>query len=100
VRRILCCRELPPGLLIERKDPRVSDDVRVPKPPQTATLAEMYVRQGLIGRAREIFRALSKGPDPVAAKLAARRLLELGPTAQDRIELLQALLARVREQRR
>jgi lipopolysaccharide biosynthesis regulator YciM len=78
----------------------VSEDRPVQKAPQTATLAEMYVRQGLIGRAREIFRALSKGPDPVAAKLAARRLLELGPAAQDRIELLQALLARVREQRR
>jgi hypothetical protein len=69
-------------------------------PPPTATLAEMYLRQGLVGRAREIFRAISLGPDPVAARLAAARLTALGPPAVDSIELLTTLLARIREQRR
>lgn len=68
--------------------------------PQTATLAELYVRQGLVGRAREIFQALARGPDEAAARLAERRLLELGPPAREQIELLQELLERVRRQRR
>lgn len=71
-----------------------------PKGPQTATLAEMYVRQGLVGRAREILQALARGPDAEAARRAERRLLELGPPAREQIELLRQLLERVRRQRR
>ena len=66
----------------------------------TKTLAELYVRQGLLGRAREIFRALARGADPAAARLAERRLLELGPAAEGQVGLLQELLERVRRQRR
>ena len=68
--------------------------------PPTATLAEMYVRQGLLGRAREILRKLEGGQDPVAARLATQRLVELGPSARERIQFLRTLLVRVREQRR
>lgn len=78
----------------------MSEGRPAPKGPQTATLAEMYVRQGLVGRAREIFQALARGPDAQAARLAERRLLELGPPASGQIELLQRLLERVRRQRR
>ena len=70
------------------------------RPPQTATLAEMYLRQGLVGRAREIFRALERGEDPVAARLATQRLSELGPSAARSIALLEALHARIQEKRR
>lgn len=61
----------------------------------TATLAELYVRQGLIGRAREIYRRLAAQGD----EAAKRRLLEL-PSSGPRIEALRVLLQRVRERRR
>jgi lipopolysaccharide biosynthesis regulator YciM len=64
----------------------------------TATLAELYVQQGLIGRAREIYRRLAEGPDAAAAEQARRRLAEL-PSAQGRIAALNELLARVRSRR-
>jgi len=57
----------------------------------TATLAELYVKQGLIGKAREIYRRLAEGGN----EAARRRLLEL-PSAEARIRLLEELLARVR----
>jgi len=60
----------------------------------TATLAELYVRQGLVGRAREIYRRLAEQGD---AKAAAR-LLEL-PSSEREIGLLRELLERVRERR-
>ena len=57
----------------------------------TATLAELYVKQGLIGKAREIFRRLAEAGN----EAARRRLLEL-PSAEQRIRLLEDLLERVR----
>jgi len=62
----------------------------------TLTLAEMYARQGLRGRAREILQRLSAEGD----REARRRLVEMGEGAQRQIELLDRLLARVRERRR
>ncbi len=61
----------------------------------TATLAELYVRQGLIGRARAIYRRLADQGD---AK-AAQRLAEL-PSSEREIERLGQLLERVKERRR
>ena len=61
----------------------------------SATLAELYVRQGLIGRAREIYRRLAEQGDASALK----RLAEL-PSSGREIELLQGLLQRVNERRR
>jgi lipopolysaccharide biosynthesis regulator YciM len=60
----------------------------------TATLAELYVRQGLIGKAREIYRRLAEQGDEAARK----RLAEL-PSSEREIGLLQQLLERVRERR-
>lgn len=60
----------------------------------TATLAELYVKQGLIGKAREIYRRLAARGDEAARK----RLLEL-PSAEARIKLLEELLARVGSRR-
>ena len=65
----------------------------------TATLAELYVKQGLVGRARAIYRELSEGPDAAAAELARKRLAELGPSAAGRIEALQQLLEQVQHRR-
>lgn len=65
----------------------------------TATLAELYVRQGLIGRAREIYLKLAAGSDPSAAKVARGRLDEL-PSAEAAIAMLQGLLERVQRARR
>jgi hypothetical protein len=61
----------------------------------TLTLAELYVRQGLIGKAREIYRRLAEQGDETARK----RLAEL-PSAPARIAMLQDLLERVQERRR
>ncbi len=60
----------------------------------TETLAELYLRQGLIGMARDIYRRLAEQGD---AK-ALQRLSEL-PSAEREIELLNRLLARIRERR-
>jgi hypothetical protein len=57
----------------------------------TATLAELYVKQGLIGKAREIYRRLAENGDEAARV----RLAEL-PSAEARITLLRELLERVR----
>lgn len=56
----------------------------------TLTLAELYIRQGLIGRAREIYRKLAEAGD----ETARRRLSEL-PSAQAKIAVLEDLLARI-----
>jgi hypothetical protein len=61
----------------------------------TLTLAEMYAKQGLHGRAREILRRLAEEGDPEAQ----RRLMALGEGARPQISLLTELLARVRERR-
>jgi lipopolysaccharide biosynthesis regulator YciM len=61
----------------------------------TLTLAELYVRQGLIGRAREIYRRLAEAGD----ETAKQRLAEL-PSAPARIAMLQDLLTRVQDRRR
>jgi len=61
----------------------------------TVTLAELYVRQGLIGRAREIYRRLAEAGD----ETARRRLAEL-PSAEGAIAVLQDLLKRVQDRRR
>lgn len=60
----------------------------------TATLAELYVRQGLFGRAREIYKRLAGQGDAKAAE----RLKEL-PSSEREIGLLTELLERVRERR-
>ncbi len=65
----------------------------------TATLAELYVRQGLIGRAREIYLELAQGSDPRAALAARGRLKEL-PSAEGSIAVLTRLLTRVQSARR
>ena len=62
----------------------------------TLTLAQMYARHGLHGRAREILRRLSAEGDDEAR----RRLAEMGEGAQAQIELLIRLLARIQERRR
>ena len=56
----------------------------------THTLAELYLRQGLLGRAREIYRQLAEQGD----EAARRKLAEL-PSEKARIEALQELLQRV-----
>jgi len=61
----------------------------------TLTLAELYVRQGLIGRAREIYRRLAEAGD----ETARRKLAEL-PSAEGPIVLLRELLTRVQDRRR
>ena len=61
----------------------------------TLTLAELYVRQGLIGMAREIYRRLAASGD----ETAMRRLSEL-PSAEGKIAVLRELLARVQDRRR
>jgi hypothetical protein len=61
----------------------------------TVTLAELYLKQGLAGRAREILQRLADGGD----EQARRRLQELGPAAGDEIARLEVLLGRVRERR-
>lgn len=65
-------------------------DVRV-----TVTLAELYLKQGLAGKAREILRRLAEGGDEAARE----RLAQLGPPAAAEIALLEALLERVRARR-
>jgi hypothetical protein len=64
----------------------------------TITLAELYVKQGYVGRAREIYRRLAEGPDVAVAAVARKRLLEL-PSAGLRIAILEELLTRVRSRR-
>ena len=61
----------------------------------SATLAELYVKQGLIGRAREIYRRLAEQGD----EQARQRLSQL-PSSEREIGLLQGLLSRVKERRR
>jgi len=61
----------------------------------TRTLAELYVKQGLIGKAREIFRRLAEQGDEVAR----RRLAEL-PSSKGGIEALEQLLEQVRRRKR
>ena len=61
----------------------------------TLTLAEMYARQGLHGRAREILQRLSADGD----SQAQRKLVEMGDGAAEQIELLTRLLARVQKRR-
>ena len=60
----------------------------------TRTLAELYVKQGLIGKARAIFRRLAEQGD----EAARRRLAEL-PSSKGGIEALEELLERVKERR-
>ncbi len=66
----------------------------------TMMLAELYSRQGLNGRAREIYQRLAEGGSVEQQAEAQRRLIALGPSAQEEIELLRALMARVQERRR
>ena len=61
----------------------------------TLTLAEMYARQGLHGRAREILRRLSAEGDPEAQ----RKLAEMGDGARRQIEVLTEVLVRVQQRR-
>ena len=64
--------------------------------PATATLAEIYLSQGHVGRARAIFRQLAEAGDAHAQ----RRLVELGPSAGLRIRELTALLEQIQQRRR
>ena len=68
--------------------------------PPTATLAELYAKQGHFGRARAIYRQLAEGGDADQASHARRRLLELGPSAAGPIEVLRGLLQQIQERRR
>jgi lipopolysaccharide biosynthesis regulator YciM len=61
----------------------------------TLTLAELYVRQGLVGKAREIYRRLAEAGD----ETARQRLSEL-PSAGGKIAILRELLSRVQDRRR
>jgi hypothetical protein len=61
----------------------------------TVTLAELYLKQGLAGRAREILRKLAEEGDDAARD----RLAQLGPPAAEEIALLEDLLERVRARR-
>jgi Fe2+ transport system protein FeoA len=61
----------------------------------TVTLAELYAKQGLEGRAREILRKLAdEGHEE-----ARRRLSEMGSGEGKTIALLRELLERVRDRR-
>lgn len=62
---------------------------------ETETLAELYVKQGLIGRARDIYRRLAEE----GSEKAKRRLAEL-PSAEGRIAILEELLGKVAARRR
>jgi hypothetical protein len=61
----------------------------------TLTLAELYLKQGLAGRAREILRKLAEEGDEVARE----RLSRMPPPAHKEIALLEELLERVRARR-
>jgi len=61
----------------------------------TLTLAELYEKQGLLGRAREIYRQLAERGDEVARQ----KLAEL-PSSKARIEALQELLQRIGSRKR
>jgi len=61
----------------------------------TMTLAELYLKQGLAGRAREILRKLADEGDPIARE----RLAQIVPPAAEEIALLRDLLERVRARR-
>ena len=61
----------------------------------TLTLAELYLKQGLAGRAREILRKLADGGNEVARE----RLSRMPPPADKEIALLKELLERVRSRR-
>ena len=69
-------------------------------PPPTLTLAELYERQGLKGKARELYTVLAGSPDARVREEAGRRLGTLGPSAQDGIRFLEELQRRVQERRR
>jgi hypothetical protein len=69
-------------------------------PLPTLTLAEIYQRQGLQGRARDIYRRLVETGSVEQRREAARRLYEMAPPARETIDLLEVLLARVRDRRR
>ncbi len=61
----------------------------------TLTLAELYARQGLYGRARDIYRKLAEAGN----ETARQRLSEL-PSAEKRIAVLQELLVRIERARK
>ena len=61
----------------------------------TLTLAELYLKQGLAGRAREILRKLADEGNEAARE----RLARIPPPAGKEIALLQELLERVRSRR-
>ena len=69
-------------------------------PAPTLTLAALYARQGLAGKARELYRRIAEEGPPAEREEAGRRLQELGPPAGGSIELLEALLLQVAGRRR
>jgi hypothetical protein len=69
-------------------------------PAPTLTLADLYARQGLVGKARDIYLRLARDGSPGEREEAARRLEALGPPARTGIELLEVLLSRVAQRRR
>jgi hypothetical protein len=66
----------------------------------TLTLAALYEKQGLVGRAREIYRRLADSPDEATAAAARRKLAELPSSAEAHIALLSSLLERIAARRR
>jgi hypothetical protein len=61
----------------------------------TRTLAELYERQGLFGKAREIYRRLAEQGD----EIARQRLTDL-PSSKARIEALQDLLQQIQRRKK
>ena len=66
----------------------------------TLTLADLYARQGLAGKAREIYAQIAARGSGEQQAEARRRLLSLAPAAGREIELLRALMVRVQERRK
>ena len=70
------------------------------EPPVTLTIAAIYAGQGLLGKAREMYRRLSQEGTPEQRVEALRRLARLGPDAGAAIRLLEGLRGRIAERRR
>lgn len=70
------------------------------EPPVTLTIAAIYAGQGLLGKAREMYRRLSQEGTPEQRQEALQRLAKLGPDAGAAIRLLEGLRGRIAERRR
>ena len=70
------------------------------EPPVTLTIAAIYAGQGLLGKAREMYRRLSQEGTPEQRVEALQRLARLGPDAGAAVRLLEGLRGRIAERRR